>query len=64
MKLFDLMNDELLFLQQELEANVPVDREGSAMGDPCQHCHSVCASGCGANCSGGCGGGGGFQMTR
>ena len=53
MKLFDLMNDELLFLQQEMESNTPVEREIRVAGYGCE---SVCASGCGANCSDTCGG--------
>jgi len=53
MKLFDFKNDELLFLQQELASNAPIEREHRAAGYGCE---SVCASGCGANCSDTCGG--------
>jgi hypothetical protein len=56
MKLFNLMTNELAFLKQGLELNVPLMREYGAVGAGCIHCESVCASGCGANCSGGCGG--------
>jgi hypothetical protein len=56
MKLFNLMNDELVFLKQGLELNAPLMMKFGMASGGCVHCESVCASGCGANCSGGCGG--------
>jgi hypothetical protein len=55
MKLFNLADSEIRFLQQGMALNASAFREFGASYN-CQHCESVCASGCGANCSGGCGG--------
>ena len=49
MTLFNLTDDELLFLKQGLELNAPLERVFDASFAPCQVCHSVCATGCGAN---------------
>ncbi|GHV92598.1 hypothetical protein AGMMS50268_31010 [Spirochaetia bacterium] len=51
MKLFNLKDDELLFLKQELASNTTMPREFGKSNASCQHCESVCQSGCGANCT-------------
>jgi len=52
MKLFNLTDNELVFLKQGLEINAPLIRKYGTVSASCVHCESVCASGCGANCSG------------
>jgi hypothetical protein len=51
MKLFNLVESEIVFLKQGISLNASLSREFGASGN-CVHCESVCASGCGANCSG------------
>jgi hypothetical protein len=55
MKLFILVNSEVVFLEKEISKNASSPRVFGASGN-CQHCESVCASGCGANCKDTCGG--------
>ena len=49
MKLFNLTDDELVFLKQGLELNEPLMMVFDSSYENCQVCHSVCATGCGAN---------------